>query len=409
MKDTMAKQKHIGITILAVALAALLLLTACIPTPTGPLKKKAVEIACLIGLTGPAGGPSSYVFHPVQDYLDYFNEENKIPEVALELVWADTGTVEPREISAYQRFVAKGIPIMVSVIDSEKFRPWTERDEVPMISLAQTEGIMYPPCWIYSIYPTWAESYYVWCKWIMQNWKEARAPRVVAIGPDTVTGPHSVEPARSYVESLGIEMMPSEFVVGYAPLDTSAELLRMNANGADYVYILPIWTVSAIIMKDADRLGLAGKMNFGGMENTQSTRMLKQVGPATEGYTAPRVGPWFDETEIPGIKLLQDLRKKYGRPFDFSGDDSNGFVAMAVACEAVKRAIEEVGYENLDGRAVKMTLDSIKDFDFYGIKQITYTPEDHRGWNRARVYQVQDGEVIPVSDWLEAPMVIPEG
>jgi branched-chain amino acid transport system substrate-binding protein len=204
-------------------------------------------------------------------------------------------------------------------------------------------------------------------------------------------------------------MMPSEFVVGYAPLDTSVELLRMSEHGADYVYILPIWTVSAIIMKDAGRLGLVGKMNFGGMENTQSTRMLQQVGPATEGYTAPRVGPWFDQTEIPGMKLLQDLRKKYGRPFDFSGDDSNGFVAMAVACEAVKRAIEEVGYENLDGPAAKMALDSIKSFDFYGIKQITYTPEDHRGWNRARIYQVQDGEVVPVSDWLEAPMIIPEG
>lgn len=136
--------------------------------------------------------------------------------------------------------------------------------------------------------------------------------------------------------------------------------------------------------------------------------MLKQVGASAEGYTSPRTGPWYDETEIPGLKLMQDLRLKYGRPFDFAGDDHNGLVTMMVACEAVKRALEQVGYENIDGVAIKGALDSFKDFDCDGIKQITYTPEDHRGWNKARIYQVQGGEVVPVSDWKETPMIVPE-
>ena len=96
------------------------------------------------------------------------------------------------------------------------------------------------------------------------------------------------------------------------------------------------------------------------------------------------------------------------RPFDFAGDDQNGTVTAMVACEAVKRALEEVGYENLDGRAIKEALDSFKDFDCDGIKQITYTPEDHRGWNKARMYEVIDGEVVPVSDWKETPMIMSE-
>jgi hypothetical protein len=137
--------------------------------------------------------------------------------------------------------------------------------------------------------------------------------------------------------------------------------------------------------------GSQARYNFGGMGNTQGVKMLEQVGALAEGYTAPRTGPWYDETEIPGIKLMQDLRQKYGRPFDFAGDDQNGTVTAMVACEVVKRA-----------------LDSMKDFDCDGIKQITYTPEDHRGWNKARIYQVQGGEVIPVSDWKETPMIMPE-
>ena len=409
MRNRIIREKKLGITILTIALTALLLVSACAPGTTAPgEEKKVVEIGAMVALTGAAGGPTSYSFYALQDYLDYFNEQESIPGVTLELVWVDTATNEAREISAYRRFVDRGIPLMITIIDSEKFGPWTERDEIPMIAQALTEAIMYPPGWIYGIYPTWAESYAVWCEWILENWEEDRPPKVVVMGPDGVAGPHAIEPARSYVENLGIEMLPSEFVAGYAPLDTSSELLRIEQNGADYVYILPLWSLAAIVLRDADRLGLVGKLQFGGLENTQGLKLLEQLGASAEGYTSPRTGPWVSETEIPGMKLLQDLRLKYGRPYDFAGDEQNGTVLMMVACEAVKRAIEEVGYENLDGVAIKRAMDNMKDFDCDGIKRITYTPEDHRGWNRARIYQVQAGDVVPISDWLETPMIIPE-
>jgi ABC-type branched-subunit amino acid transport system substrate-binding protein len=176
-----------------------------------------VEIGALVALTGPVGGPCSYPFYALQDYLDYINDEKGIPGVTLGLVWVDSETDELREISAYRRFVHRDIPLILTICDSEKFRPRTERDEIPLICLAQTEGIMYPPCWTYSIHVTWAESYAVWCEWIVDNWKEDRPPRVVVLGPDTVAGPHAIEPARSYVESLGIEMLPSEFVSAMHP------------------------------------------------------------------------------------------------------------------------------------------------------------------------------------------------
>ena len=85
-------------------------------------------------------------------------------------------------------------------------------------------------------------------------------------------------------------------------------------------------------------------------------------------------------------------------------------VLIPVWIEAIGIAIEEVGYENLDGRAVKEAMYGIKDFDPHGTgKKVTYTPEDHRGNPIIRIYEVQGGEVVPVSDWREAPMLVPEG
>ena len=407
MKNGLMRRKRLGITIISTALIALLLVTACGPAPAPPTGDKVVEVGCLVALTGPVGGASSYAFYAMQDYLEYFNDQDSIPGVEIDLVWTDTATVDSREISAYNRFIARGIPIIMTVIDSEKFVTWTARDKTPMIALAQTEDIMYPPSWMYSIYPTWAESFYVWCQWIMKNWKEGEAPKVVLMGPDTVAGPPAILPAKSYVESLGIELMAPEYTSGYAPMDTSTQLLRAHSNGADYVYILPIWSLASIVLKDAERLKLIDKMHFGGLENTQGTRMVQQLGDVANGYSAPRNAPWIEEMQVPGIELIHDWRKEYGRPYDFAGDDSNGTVTMAVACEAVRRAVAKVGTENLDGIAIKEAMDSFRDWDVYEIKQITYTAEDHRGWNKARIYEVRDGDVIPLSDWIVAPMIMP--
>jgi branched-chain amino acid transport system substrate-binding protein len=111
--------------------------------------------------------------------------------------------------------------------------------------------------------------------------------------------------------------------------------------------------------------------------------------------------------EVPGIKLLRDLQMKYRGRLDVQGDEAHGFRAAYVTCEALKRAVEEVGYENVGGAAVNRALLSMKDFDPYGIGPITYTAEDHRGSNGVRIYQVRGGEVVPVTDWREAPMLLP--
>ena len=99
------------------------------------------------------------------------------------------------------------------------------------------------------------------------------------------------------------------------------------------------------------------------------------------------------------IKLATETLGKVRR----DGEYFYGWVGAAVICEAMSRAIEDVGYENLDGPAIKEALDGMKDFDVYGLPSITYKPDDHRGSTKMAVYEVRGGEIIRVSDWQEAP------
>ena len=400
------KRKRLG-AILVISFSLLLIATACTTAPTTQSQEKVVKVGSLTTHTGPGGAACQYAFMTWAEYMKYVNDENLIPGVTVENVWADTRQDTGLAISSTRRFIDMGTPVIMSIVYPDYLRKILAQEEVPLLSLAVTSAAIYPPGWIYHVYPTWPESFAAWCQWIMSNWEEDRPPRVTLIGPDSPLGPPAIESALNYVESIGIEMLPSEFIP-YVPLDTSPQLLRMNERGSDFVYICGIWTLAVPVLKDAERLGLIGKMHFAGYDNTQSTGFLKALGTTAEGYTSPRTIPWVTETEIPGIELMRELRTKYNGKLEFQSDEAHSIVIGAVLVEALNKAIEDVGYENLNGAAVKRALGSINNFDAYGIKTITYTPEDHRGNNLVKIYQVIDGNVVPISDYIEAPMLAPE-
>jgi hypothetical protein len=85
MKNGMAKRKQFVVGILAIALAVLLLVTACAPVPTAPVGKE-VRIAAIEPITGAAGVSAQIVLQGIDDYLRYFDEEIGIPRVTIELV-----------------------------------------------------------------------------------------------------------------------------------------------------------------------------------------------------------------------------------------------------------------------------------------------------------------------------------
>jgi len=55
-------------------------------------------------------------------------------------------------------------------------------------------------------------------------------------------------------------------------------------------------------------------------------------------------------------------------------------------------------YSNLAG---------IKNFDPYGVVPVSYTPDEHRGCNQVRRYNVQGRQATPVSERREARTLKP--
>ena len=406
MRNKVVKGKRVGIIILAVAVTVALLFTACAPGPAAEVQK-VVRIGTINSLTGGGASSDQLSLMGFQDYVRYFNEETGIPGVTIDVAWSDGSRAPDTFISAYRRHLDAGISIMYS--NSEYLNGQQSKlamDQVIMFSNNADQALVYPASWLYSSLPTWTEQFAAWAEYVMDNWEEDRPPRVAILGADRPFTQHIVPEATKYAESIGIEMLPT-VIVPALPLDTTTQLLRLKAEGADFVYIQWITVVTLPVLLDAERLELLDQIKFGGNAFSAGEKVFDRAGTASEGFLMEKTEPGLGETELPGIKLVRDLQMKYRGQTILEPEYIANWLMAAGACEAVKRTVEQVGYENVDGSAVKGIADTIKDFDVYGLKTFTYTPDSRAGSRSVAIYQVRDGKLVRISDWKPAPVIVP--
>jgi branched-chain amino acid transport system substrate-binding protein len=406
MRNKMAKGKRVGIAIMAVALAALLLVTACAPsTPSAPTKQ--VQIGALFPLTG-GGGPSMQpAFQAFMDYVRYFNEAESDHGFAVEALWRDTMTQRPPFLSGWSAFIGEGVPLIViaSPLDLQAIWNRVERDQTPIVQVAlDSPPQIEPPGWVFASMCPPGEQLSVVLDYYMENWKEERPPKLGFFAYTGSYGREAVIDAAPYAESIGYEVIPTTEIIELIVLDATTQLVRLQDAGADLIFMQTTSMGIGPILNDAKRLGLIGKIQFATTTEGLGDPVLGLAGDATNGLMCYDPYPWFDETQIPGVRTFEDKQVEYhGKVVEDVGL-MQGWTYGAIACEAARLAVEQVGYENIDGPAMRRALESL-DLDLGGMIRITYGPENRRGCRIYAVYEMQDGKRVRVSDWLEAPIL----
>jgi hypothetical protein len=106
--------------------------------------------------------------------------------------------------------------------------------------------------------------------------------------------------------------------------------------------------------------------------------------------------------------MLRELNTKWHPEVKMrSGHYCRSFFNTMAMAEALNRAIQNVGYQNLSGDAMKQAIESLKNYDpgELGIGY-TWTPTDHQGVHGCRWYSwTKEGLMTPASEWFEfAPL-----
>jgi len=402
--------KKIGLGLVAVGLCLVLLLAGTIPVCNAGPDEKIVKM----GLDGIFTGPLATIACPwgegVIDYARYVNEQGGINGVRVEVPWYETRGTVPDSITSHRKLVQQGILVehQALVTIGEALLPLAIRDEVPIHCLSgMTYQSMSKPQWIIFTGPfDWATVFMVFVKWYKENkWIEARPLRLGYIFYDQSSGWFHLE-ATKYFESIGVEFVGYEVVPILGCIDTSTELLRLANKKADLIYVTSYGMPTVVITKDAKRLGLQHKgITFMASPNTMDEATLPVVGRDADGWLSTKLTPcaWESGT-FPGLKPLLDAARRYRGygPEEVKGFYMAGWQQSAVAVEAIRLAMEKVGYENLTGRAVRDAHMRIKDFLVLQFP-VTIT-EDEPGIVRScGVYPISEGELKPFEAWVWFP------
>jgi len=355
-----------------------------------------IKIGNLVDLTGPTSDQGKDIAQGRTDAVQYFNERGGVNGKKLELVSVEYGFQPPRAVAAYKKFIEDDKVLLVlgyGTPDTEALRPYITKDKVPYISGSYSGHLTDPRQTPYN-FPggiDYTSQMRIFMNYVKETWKDtSRKPRVAFIYADNAYGRAPIDSGRKYAAEIGVDLVDEE-VIPTVLTDATSQLLTMQKKSPDYVYINTNTQWVPVVLKDSLKLGLKVKYvvnNYGIDERTP-----KLAGDAAEGVMGFQDVAYWGEN-VPGMKTLMDFNQQHHGGALRASPYMRGWLWVIIAAEGIKRA-----GPNPTGESVKNALESLKDFDTWGITPpFTYTSEDHRPTNRARLVMVKDGKIVQLRE-----------
>jgi len=354
--------------------------------------------------------------HGNLDCIDYINEElGGVNGYQLDVVWLDNGYDAAKVVTIVERFMDEGC-LLYSTSSSAMMSASMEianEAGFPGIAAFSSPILYRPPQHIYGQMPDYGDDFLVFAKYYMDNiWKGPGKPKMALHLLNNTTGYGARDAARAYAEQLGIEIIATE---EHSKTTTSEmeSLTRIKALNPDVLYISSTPAPTALIVKNAYELGMFPGITIGS-GHAGFTKALIDIAGAdiAEGVFGvfPTVN-WGDD--VPGMaKMTEYLEANH--PNDAGNMDYiTTWAQSLIMAEILRVALDNVGYDKLakgDAEAWKAIeeqgIQKLKDYDVGGLHgPVSYTPGDNRLSKSVRVFQVQGGDIIPLTDWIDAPVV----
>jgi branched-chain amino acid transport system substrate-binding protein len=359
-----------------------------------------IKLGNLVDLTGPTSDQGKDISQARIDAVQYFNAKGGINGKKIELVSVEYGFQPPRAVAAYKKFVEEDKVILVlgyGTPDTEALRPYITKDKVPYLSGSYSGHLTDPKQTPYN-FPggiDYSSQIRIFLNYVRETWTDAsRKPRVAFIFADNAYGRAPIEAGREYAKEIGVDLV-DEQIIPTVLTDATSQLLNMKKKDPDFAYINTNTQWVPVVLKDSLKLGLKTTYvvnNYGFDERTPSL-----AGEAAEGVIGiADVAFWGDD--VPGMKVLTDFHKEHHPNDTHNSPYMRGWLWVIVAVEALKRS-----GDNLTGEGVKKALESLRDFDTWGLSQpFTYTAEDHRPTTKAKLYIIKGGKLASMRD-VEVP------
>ena len=396
---------------LALVLAVVPVLSACAGTGG-----KTIKVGMSTPSTGKAAEKGAPMGHANLDAIEYVNAElGGAGGYEIEVVWLDNAYDASKVVINVKQFMDEDC-VLFTTASSAMMSASMEianRAGFPGIASFNAPILHRPPQHIYGQMPDYGDDWVAFAKYYMENvWKGLGKPKMAMHLLNNSTGYGALDAAKAAAEELGIEIISTD----EHKADTTSEmdsLTRIKAANPDVLYISSTPAPTAVIIKNAVDLGLYPGVTIG-LGHAGITKALVDIAGAdvVEGVYGvfPTVN-WGDN--VPGMAKMTEYCQKM-HPDDYGNMDYiTSWAQSLIVAEILRLAVENAGYDVLAKggeeawQAVETQgIQKLNNFDVGGLHgPVSYSPGDNRLSKSVRLFQIQSGEIVPITDWIEAPVV----
>jgi branched-chain amino acid transport system substrate-binding protein len=348
----------------------------------------AIKVGHLADLTGATGEVGKPYAQGVQDYKDWVNKNGGINGKQIDMPMFDYAYDKNKAVNQYKKYKEDKVVAIEGwgTGDTEALTGFITADKIPYISASYSAHLTDAKKTPYNFFcaADYTSALRAGLQYLKEGWKEKRAPKIVFIYPNHPYGIAPIKGGKEYAKELGFEVLGDEDV-GLKAIEANSQLLSVKNKSADFAWIGGTTNSTAVILKDAKKLGLTTKFfsNIWGID--ESTPKLAEG--AEEGALV-MVGSALYGDKVPGMALLMSVEKN-----PQVAHYIRGWVSMMVLVEALKRADKK---GPITGESVKAALETFKDFDTGGLTpaKITFTSTDHRPFMSVNIMEMQKGKLV---------------
>ncbi len=360
-----------------------------------------IKIGAVINLTGPASSWGQYHAKGHQDYIKYVNEvQGGIGGRKVELTIVDHAYKVPEAVKYVKKFCEEKMD-MIATWDAGsgiQVKPIIQEYKIPTINYSTYQGILKPPIgYMYLPFGSYVLDSYAVLAYIKAIHKGKDAPKVGLLTYNNVYGKSIHEPSMQYAHENKINIVSIEEFPP-ATVDLSTEVLRLKSKGAEYVFmqILPAAVVTA--MKAFDRNNFNVPL-FGTWTATDPDFFKLAKGLIRDRLAMQFCGV-LPQDKTWGIKLLEDLWKRYKSVDKFETSYWEGVVVAMIETRAAQRASGL--YKTINAENINKAMETFNNEDFGGlIPYVTYNKDYHEGSFKGRIVQIhEDSTYSPITNFF---------
>lgn len=396
-------------------LAVMFILAGC-TAPAQP-QKNSLKVGFSIPLTGAAAEKGAPIGQGQLDAMKYINDElGGIDGRKIDVNWYDTN-YDSQKATAIVKKLMDDNCLFFTVVSSKDMTASKEianRAGFPGLVCFTSTSLTHPPEHIYAQVPGYGDDWVAFSKFYLKNiWKGEGKPRMALMLLSNSTGYDVRDAANAYKAELGIDIIDVEEHAVTTISETQA-LKKIKDLKPDAIFISSTPAPTSIILKNAKDLEMIPGITIASAHAGFTKVLLDIAGKDTcEGLYGiyPSVN-WGDNVQ--GMSKMTEYAKARHPEFIGNNDYIVGWSSSLINAEILSKAVQAVGGDVLaaGGKSMWPVIEgkgfsSVKGYDAQGLLGLVdfSDTQDRRGSKSVKVYQVKNGAMAPLTEWIETPNI----